>query len=273
MLGPMPYYMDRHDLTGVTADDVAAVHLRDLEVQERYGVQFVNYWFDYELQHAFCLAQAPNEAAVETVHRESHGLLPRQIIKVDESALDRFMGGIVEHPPGEPYVATAFRVILFTDLEGSTSLTQQLGDVRAMTVLRRHDVIVRAALARTGGTEVKHTGDGIMASFHSVADALQAAILMQREFSQSEAGGEFPVGVRIGIAAGEAVTDRDDLFGSAVQLAARLSSKAAARTILAASAVRDLATGTRFEFGANRRLRLKGFGDAVKACEVVWRPV
>jgi class 3 adenylate cyclase len=268
----MPYYMDRHDLSGVSAADVAAVHLRDLEVQGKYGVQFVNYWFDYELQHAFCLAQAPNEEAVETVHRESHGLLPRHIIRVDETALARFMGGIVEHPPGEPYVATAFRVILFTDLEGSTSLTQQMGVVNAMSVLRRHDGIVRAALARTGGTEVKHTGDGIMASFHTAADALQAAILMQREFSQSEAGGELPVGVRIGIAAGEAVTDRQDLFGTAVQLAARLSSKAAARTILAAGEVRDLAADTKFEFGANRRLRLKGFVDAVKACEVVWRP-
>ncbi len=267
----MPYYMDRHELAGVTAADVAAVHLRDLEVQDQYGVQFVNYWFDYDLQHAFCLAKGPNADAVETVHRQSHGLIPRQIIEVDESAVQRFMGGIVEHPPGQPYVATAFRVILFTDLEGSTSLTQRLGDASAMAVLRRHDAIVRAALARTAGTEVKHTGDGIMASFGSVPDALQAAVLMQREFSQAEAATEMPVGVRIGIAAGEPVTDRDDLFGTAVQLAARLTSKAAARSILVAGTVRDLALGKGFQFGANRSLRLKGFDDAVRACEVVWQ--
>jgi len=133
----MPYYMDRHELSGVTAADVAAVHLKDLAVQDRYGVKFVNYWFDYELQHTFCLARAPNEEAVEAVHRESHGMIPRQIIEVDESAVQRFMGGIVEHPPGQPYVATAFRVILFTDLEGSTSLTQQLGDAQAAGVCRR----------------------------------------------------------------------------------------------------------------------------------------
>ncbi len=269
----MPYFMDRHELSGVTAEDVAAVHMRDLEVQDKYGVQFVNYWFDYELQHAFCLAIAPDEESVETVHRESHGLIPRQIIKVDESAVQRFMGGIVEHPPGQPYVATAFRVILFTDLEGSTSLTQQMGDASAMAVLHLHDAIVRAALARTLGTEVKHTGDGIMASFRSVPDALQAAVLMQREFSQAEATGELPVGVRIGVAAGEAVTDRDDLFGSAVQLAARLSSKAGARKILVADTVRDLAADKGFRFGANRNVRLKGFSDEVRASEVVWRPV
>lgn len=269
----MPYYMDRHELAGVTAADVAAVHLRDLAVQDQYGVQFVNYWFDYEQQTAFCLAKAPNEEAVETVHRESHGLIPRQIIKVDESAVQRFMGGIVEHPPGEAYVATAFRVILFTDLEGSTSLTQQLGDASAMAVLRRHDAIVRDALARTGGTEVKHTGDGIMASFPSVPAALQAAVAMQREFSKAETAGEMPIGVRIGIAAGEPVTDRDDLFGTAVQLAARLSSKATSRSILVAGTVRDLALGKGFKFGATRNFRLKGFDDSVRACEVVWQPV
>jgi len=190
----MPYFMDRHELAGVTAEDVAAVHMRDLEVQDKYGVQFVNYWFDYELQHAFCLAVAPNEEAVETVHRESHGLIPRQIIKVDESAVQRFMGGIVEHPPGQPYVATAFRVILFTDMEGSTSLTQQMGDASAMAVLHLHDAIVRAALARTLGTEVKHTGDGIMASFRSGPDALQAAVLVQRDFSQAGLPASCPSG-------------------------------------------------------------------------------
>jgi class 3 adenylate cyclase len=256
----------------VTAADVAGAHVKDLEVQDKYGVQFVNYWFDYELQHAFCLAKAPNEEAVEAVHRESHGLIPRQIIKVDESAVGRFMGGIVEHSPGQPYVATAFRVILFTDLEGSTSLTQQLGDAEAMAVLRRHDEIVRAALARTAGTEVKHTGDGIMASFRAVPDALQAAVLIQREFAQAESAGDMPVGVRIGIAAGEPVTDRDDLFGTAVQLAARLTSKAAARSILVAGTVRDLALGKGFQFGANRNFKLKGFDDSVRACEVVWQP-
>ena len=91
-----------------------------------------------------------------------------------------------------------------------------------------------------------------MASFGSVTDALQAAILMQREFSQAEVEGELPLGVRIGIAAGEPVTDRDDLFGTAVQLAARLSSKAAARSILVAGTVRDLALGKGFQFGANK---------------------
>jgi len=62
------------------------------------------------------------------------------------------------------------------------------------------------------------------------------------------------------------------VFGAAVQLAARLSSKASARSILVAGTVRDLALGKGFQFGAYRNPRLKGFDDAVRACEVVWRP-
>jgi class 3 adenylate cyclase len=266
----MPYYMDRHELSGVTAADVAAAHLKDLAVQDRYGVKYINYWFDYEAQHAFCLATGPSLEAVESVHSASHGLLPTEIIEVDAAAVLRFMGGIVEHPPGEAYTATAFRVIMFTDLEGSTALTQQVGDVGAMDVLRRHDSIVRSALGKNGGTEVKHTGDGIMASFTSVSGAIETAIAIQRAFA--EAATEMPVGVRIGIAAGEPVTDNDDLFGAAVQLAARLSSRAGSRSILVSSAVRDLATGKGFQFGNPRSFRLKGFDDSVRACDVLWGP-
>ena len=263
--------MDRHELAGVTAADVAAAHLSDLKVQGRYDVEYVNYWFDYARQTAFCLARGPDQEAVEAVHRESHGLIATQIIEVSEEAVSRFMGGITSHPPGEAYVDTAFRTILFTDLEGSTSLTQRLGDTAAMAVLRRHDEIVRGALASNGGTEVKHTGDGIMASFRSVAAALTAAVAIQRGLAEAQRAGEMPLGVRIGIAAGEPVTQDGDLFGATVQLAARLSSRAAPDSILAATSVRELAMGKGFEFGAPKSVRLKGFSEPVRACEVVWQ--
>ncbi|CAN5572836.1 hypothetical protein BH23CHL7_BH23CHL7_10500 [soil metagenome] len=262
--------MDRHDLGGGTAEQVAAAHLRDLEVQGRYGVQFINYWFDPERQHAFCLATAADATDVEAAHREAHGLIPAQIIEVDDGAVRRFLGGMAQHAPGEPYVETAFRVIVFTDMEGSTSLTQRLGDAGAMALLRRHDDIVRSALARTGGTQVKHTGDGVMASFRSVATAIEAAVMIQRGLAANPTGGDAPFGVRIGIAAGEPVTERDDLFGTAVQLASRLTARAAPGSILVSSTVRDLVQGKGFRFGPSRTLRLKGFDEKVRAAEVLW---
>ena len=92
--------------------------------------------------------KAPSAETVETVHRESHGALPNQVIEVDQQAVERYMGGIAEHEPGEAYVETAFRTILFTDMEGSTNLTNSSA-MRAMAVLRTHDQIIREAVHAT----------------------------------------------------------------------------------------------------------------------------
>jgi class 3 adenylate cyclase len=265
----MPYYMDRHDLEGATAADIAAAHTQDLGVQEQYGVQYVTYWFDYARQHAFCLARGPNREAVEAVHREAHGQMAREIIDVDDAVVARFMGGLTSHAVGDTYEDSAFRAILFTDMVGSTDLTQRLGDAAAMAVLRRHDSIVREALAARAGSEVKHTGDGIMASFRSAVGAIECAIAVQR--SCVDAAAEVPISVRIGIAAGEPVAQDGDLFGSVVQLAARLTARAAPGGILVSAAVRDLAQGKGFRFAGDKRARLKGFAEPVRLDEVLWQ--
>jgi hypothetical protein len=211
--------MDRHEFAGLSAEEAALAHLKDLKIQGRYGVRFLTYWFDEERQTAFCLAKAPSADAVEEVHLASHGYMAYQIIEVDESTVARFMGGIVEHQPAEVYVDAAFRTILFTDIVESTSLTQRLGDAGAMAIVRAHDEIVRGALERHRGSEVKHTGDGMMAAFPSVVSAIESAVEIQRRIAEAEGTGRLSVRVRIGMAAGEPVTERNDLFGATVQVA------------------------------------------------------
>jgi class 3 adenylate cyclase len=266
----VPYYMDRHEFSGLTATDAANMHLKDMELQHTFGVQLLTYWFDYDRQTAFCLANAPTAEAVSALHAESHGGVPTQVIEVDERVVERFMGGITAHELGEPYVETAFRTILFTDLEGSTSLTQQLGDARAMAVMRVHDDVIRGEVRRCGGSEVKHTGDGLMAAFPSVRGAIDSAVQIQRRFSNEDEIGH-TLRVRIGMAAGEPVTEHSDFFGAAVQLAARLADRAAPGTVLVSSTVRDLALGKGFEFLKRGRMRPKGFDDSVQVYEVVWQ--
>ena len=252
----MPLYLDRHDLPdGVTAEAVALAHIRDLEVQDRYGAHYLSYWFDYDRQVAFCLVKAPSKVAAEAVHRESHGLIAARIIEVDPRGIDEFLGAIPQARPAEPYVETAFRAILFTDVEGSTGLTQRLGDAKAMRLLRRHDDIVRSAVRMLQGSEVKHTGDGIMASFGSAFRAVECAIA-----------------IRTGVAAGEPVTESGDLFGACVQLAARLCARSRPGTILVSTAVYDLALGHHFAFGGRRKLTLRGFDQPIHAYEVEWQP-
>lgn len=268
----MPYYMDRHELPGVTAADLAQAHLQDLEVQDKFGVRYLSYWFDYDRHTAFCLVDAPDEEKAIAVHAASHGLVPNQIIPVEPATVEMFLGRIVD--PTESGVTTpGFRAIMFTDLEGSTDFTQRLGDDGAMEILRRHDALIRTALHTHRGSEVKHTGDGIMASFASVSDALNCAIAIQQAIadhnSARDPGEQFHV--RIGIAAGEPVTERGDLFGAAVQLAARLCNSAQAGQICVAATVRDLAIGKRFTFSDPIELPLKGFDQPVRAAHLLWQ--
>ena len=83
----MPLYMDVHEhVEGLTADAVAGAHKRDLEVQDRYGVKYHKYWFNEETGKVFCLVEAPNKEAAETVHREAHGLLADSLTEVQEGS-------------------------------------------------------------------------------------------------------------------------------------------------------------------------------------------
>src|SRR5438552_6418487 len=175
----MPLFLDRHDIPGVTAVDLAIAHARDVQIEKQYGVRYITYWFDPSRGTAFCLAEGPDAIAVEAVHRDSHGLTASRIMLVDPRSVGSFMGAILEPGLGEPFAHTAFRAILFTDIEGSTARTMRVGDAGAMRLLRAHDAIVRAALGTHGGLEVKHTGDGIMASFASFTDAVRFVIEFQ----------------------------------------------------------------------------------------------
>ena len=83
----MPLYLDTHDhVEGLTAEAVAAAHAKDLEVQDKYGVKYLRYWFDEGTGTVFCLCEAPNKEAAEAVHREAHGLAADEIIEVKEGA-------------------------------------------------------------------------------------------------------------------------------------------------------------------------------------------
>jgi class 3 adenylate cyclase/pimeloyl-ACP methyl ester carboxylesterase len=156
--------------------------------------------------------------------------------------------------------------ILFTDMEGSTTQTQRLGDAAAQDVLRMHNKIIRDALKEHGGSEVKHTGDGVMASFGSARSALGCAVDIQRGLADTDG-----IRVRIGLNAGEPIAEEQDLFGSSVQLAARVCAKAEAGQILVSNVVRELAMGKGFLFSDIGDVVLKGFEDPVRLYEVPWR--
>ncbi len=81
----MPLYMDIHkQVPGLTAEAVTGAHAKDLEVQAKYSVKYLRYWFDEGTGTVFCLCEAPNREAAVAVHREAHGLVADEIIEVQE---------------------------------------------------------------------------------------------------------------------------------------------------------------------------------------------
>ena len=92
----MPLFMDRHDIPGVTAEQVAELHVLDLRVAAKHAVEFLTYWFDASAGSAFCLARAASAEEMTAVHRESHGMIPNEISPVVESDVLRFLGTITD---------------------------------------------------------------------------------------------------------------------------------------------------------------------------------
>jgi class 3 adenylate cyclase/pimeloyl-ACP methyl ester carboxylesterase len=181
--------------------------------------------------------------------------------------------GDVEEPVTveEPPEAGAVHTILFSDVEGSASLTERLGDTKAREVLRTYERIVREALRAHGGSEVKATGDGFMASFSLGTQALECAVDMQRAFAAHNKSAEEPIRVRIGLNAGEPIAEKEDLFGTAVNMAARIAAQAEGGEILVANVVRELAAGKGFLFADRGEVMIRGFEDPVRLYEVRWQ--
>jgi hypothetical protein len=160
---------------------------------------------------------------------------------------------------------------MFTDIVGSTEMTARLGDSAALELVRAHDALVRRGLEAYGGREIKHTGDGIMASFDNVANSVRAAADIQRRFAAYNADASETLSVRIGIDAGEPVEDHSDLFGSTVQLAARLCSEAEANGIIVSGFARELCQEDAARFVALGERRFKGFADKAQVFRFEWR--
>ena len=277
----MPLYMDIHNLPeGTTAEDVAKAHAKDMETQRKYGVEYHKYWVNETGKKIFCLAHAPNAEAAECVHREAHGMLAEKIIEVEPALAEAILGSVETNSEGAAILPgggadardPGIRTIVFTDIANSTSLTQSLGDEAALAILGVHDAIVRDALSALGGREVKHTGDGIMASFVSTAAAVRCAIQIQRELEKhAEANPKRALKVRVGAAAGEPVEQHNDLFGSTVQLASRLCAHAQPEQILVSNAIAELCLGKGLLFEDLGEVTLKGFGHPVRAHAAAWK--
>ncbi|HUQ39061.1 MAG TPA: adenylate/guanylate cyclase domain-containing protein [Acidimicrobiales bacterium] len=162
--------------------------------------------------------------------------------------------------------------IMFSDIEGYTAMTERLGDRRSGEILRRHNEIVRKALAEHGGFEVKSQGDGFMVAFGGASRALRCAAAIQDALdAHNAANPDEPVRVRMGLHTGEAIKEADDFLGRCVILASRIANEAEGGEILVSSVLRELTAGTgEFTFERRRKVELKGMSDPQVVYSLVW---
>jgi len=171
-------------------------------------------------------------------------------------------------------MATENLAVLFTDVVGSTALSQRLSPDAADQVRRDHFAILRQTLAAAGGTEVKNLGDGLMVVFSSASAALACGVAMQQAVERDNRDRPHSVGLRVGLSGGEVVHEDGDYFGDPVIEAARLCATCASGQILVADVVRLMAgRRSRLEIQSVGELSLKGLGDGLQAVEVLWEPV
>ena len=150
--------------------------------------------------------------------------------------------------------------IMFSDIEGFTSITERLGDRRAVAVLHEHNDIIRQGIARSGGHEIKSQGDGFMVAFSGASHALECAVGIQSAFAdRNRSQPDLPLKIRLGLHSGEAIRDGNDFLGGAVILAARITQEAKGGEILVSSVLKELCDlSGEFQFGNGRDVNLKG---------------
>jgi class 3 adenylate cyclase/tetratricopeptide (TPR) repeat protein len=163
--------------------------------------------------------------------------------------------------------------VLMTDLVGSTATADRVGPKAAEELRTEHFALLRGALERSGGREVKNLGDGLMIVFASAAQSLACAVQMQQDVEARNRRSEEKLGVRIGVSLGDTTVEDGDYFGEPVVEAARLCAHAEGGQIVVNGLVRQIG-GSRdgHGFDSLAGLELKGISEPVPAFELRWEP-
>lgn len=156
--------------------------------------------------------------------------------------------------------------LLVTDIQGSTAMTEGLGDIRWMRVLNKHNDQVRQCVHDHGGIELKQQGDGFLLAFPSARKALLCAVSLQKSFHEED------LPVRMGLHTGEVIREGDDLYGRNVILASRIAGQARGGEILVSSLTKELTDSSGdLDFSDNRAVELKGLNGTFQVWSLDWK--
>lgn len=164
--------------------------------------------------------------------------------------------------------------ILFADVVGSTQLYDKFGDTRASETVAQCLETMKEATYQYNGTVIKTIGDEVMATFPTVDEAMKAAVVMQtRISSDSKQEGRIPVSIRVGCHFGPVVQEQNDIFGSAVHTANRMTSQAKSRQIvISGDTVARMGDDVRKQTRQIDVATVRGKLDEIALYELLWNP-
>lgn len=247
----MPLFMDLHKASDYsvkpTMEEIKRNHIADLATQHKYNVKFLQYWINEEAGLVFCLMEAPDKESCAAVHREAHGDMPCNVIELQGGDYQAFMGGdmsvntfdIVER--GDGTLDTGYRVIMAAAI---------LYPSAGATIYHQLEQVADQA----GGRLVPRPGNRLLIAFTEGHAAIECALHLIKQVREEKGTG---IEIRIGIGAGEPVTDSRDLFGDSVQLANRLCDIAQHGQVVIAPLVKQLTKVTVWQsYAGNGSLKL-----------------
>jgi AraC-like DNA-binding protein len=219
--------MDRHDVSeAVTAENVAHLHQQDLKVQHKFGCRGLTYWFDDVRKTAFCLIEAPNEQTLNEMHDQAHGEVPNQIIEVDASIVESFLGRIEDPEKAQNTQLNIINDPAFRTLMVITFVNHSFKNYNSFPYLSMYQKITAHAaeiITWFEGNIVQQRDHVFLVSFKSVTKAVLCALKIRESFSEniSENINDLP-DLKIGLHAGVPVTEKKAIFEDTVKLAERM---------------------------------------------------
>jgi DNA-binding CsgD family transcriptional regulator/class 3 adenylate cyclase len=244
--------MDRHDAASNTPELAAERHICDLDVQEKYGVRYLTYWYQRGKPTSFCLIDAPDSASASAVHREAHGRIATRIIEVERASVDAFLGPIHEPARGEAWEDISWRTVVCIALGEEMLSTSFPGGQRVLTSIQTR-----------GGHELASDEGKIVSRYASTPAALECALAVQQSFAPlASVFTERSLQARIGIHRSEPVTQYLELFGEALEVASLLCDRAQPGEVLVTRDVRDACESAGFQFDTWGKVPLEDGGGA-----------
>lgn len=229
----MPLFMDLHKASDYdvkpTVEEIKENHIADLRVQGKYGVRFIQYWINEEAGLVFCLMEAPDKDSCAAVHQEAHGNMPCHIIELQGGDYAAFMGNegkvnefdIAETAEGR--LDNGYRVLLAADIISAKNPEQVYNSISQV-------------IKKSAGRTVNRTAGREMIVFSSAMPAIECALQM---IDTIEGTADHGNEIRIGISAGEPVTEQGSFFGDAIQLANRLCDIAQDKQVVVSTLVKQ----------------------------------